>query len=227
MFDSLKCIIASNHLGSYCVPQASMHRPAAQTILRGNVWEPETIGFMRDNCGDGDIVHAGTYFGDFLPGLSAAAGEGALIWAFEPNKENFSCASVGVKLNTLHHRVKLSHAALGPADGTVALSVLDNSGRPLGGASHISDRGTESVLQIALDSLIPDDRHVSILQLDVEGYEEQALRGGEHLVRRDKPILILETVPRSKWFAKLLEDCGYVLGKRLEANTAFVVARPG
>jgi hypothetical protein len=61
----------------------------------------------------------------------------------------------------------------------------------------------------------------------VEGYEEQALRGGEHLVRRDKPILILETVPRSKWFAKLLEDCGYVLGKRLEANTAFVVARPG
>lgn len=219
---ALQCIIASNDFGSYCVPRASLHRPAAQAILRGKVWELETIAFMRDNCGKGDIIHAGTYFGDFLPGLSAAIGDGALIWAFEPNKENYRCASITVELNALHHRVKLNHAALGPTNGTVGLSVLDDSGRPLGGKSYINNSGKESVTQIALDGLIPSGRRISILQLDVEEYEEEALRGSECLVRRDKPILILETVPTSDWFNKLLTDCGYIFEQKLGENTAFV-----
>jgi FkbM family methyltransferase len=219
---ALHCTIASNDYGSYCVPQASGDRPAAQAILCGKAWEPETIAFMRDNCGNGDIVHAGTYFGDFLPGLSSAMSDGALIWAFEPNKENYQCARITVELNALNDRIKLAHAALGDTDGIVMISVLDGAGRPLGGASHVSTTGKERVAQIALDGLIPDRRRVSILQLDVEGCEEQALHGGEKLVRRDRPILILETVPTSEWFNNLLEDCGYVLERCLEENSAFV-----
>ena len=192
-------------------------------ILHGQVWEPETIAFMRDNCGGGDIIHAGTYFGDFLPGLSAAISDRALLWAFEPNKENYRCASITVELNALHHRVKLTHAALGPKEGAVMLSVVDDSGRSIGGMSHVNERGNESVTQIALDGFIPGDRLISILQLDVEGYEEGALRGGEHLIRRAKPILILETVPTSDWFKKLLGDCGYVFETKVAGNSVFAV----
>ena len=179
---------------------------------------------MQDNCGDGDIIHAGAYFGDFLPGLSAAIGDGAMILAFEPNKENYRCASITVELNALHHRIKLTHAALGPADGTVMLAVLDDSGRSLGGLSHVDDRGQESVTQIALDGFVPDGRRVSILQLDVEGHEEESLHGSERLIRRDKPILILETVPTSDWFNGLLKDCGYIFERKLAGNSVFVDA---
>lgn len=219
---ALPCVLASNEFGSYCVPRASLRRPAAQAILRGKVWEPETIAFMRENCGGGDIIHAGTYFGDFLPGLSAAMGAGALIWAFEPNEENYRCASITIELNALCHRVKLTHAALGPENGTVMLSVLDASDYPLGGKSRIDGSGTERVTQIALDGLIPHDRHVSIIQLDVEGYEEKALRGSEQLVRRDRPVLILETVPASDWFNELLKDCGYTFKQTVADNSVFV-----
>jgi FkbM family methyltransferase len=219
---ALSCIFASNDYGSYCVPRASHHRPAAQRILRGKVWERETIAFMREHCGKGDIIHAGTYFGDFLPGLAGGLGEGALIWAFEPNNESYRCASITVELNALQPRVKLTHAALGPNPGTVKISVLDGAGHPLGGGSHVHDQGNETVTQIALDTFIPRGRRVSILQLDVEGYEEQALRGSEQLIRRDKPILIIETVPAGDWFAKLLQDCGYTLKQKLGINSAFV-----
>jgi hypothetical protein len=102
------------------------------------------------------------------------------------------------------------------------LSVLDASDYPLGGKSRIDGSGTESVTQIALDGLIPDDRHVSIIQLDVEGYEEKALRGSEQLVRRDRPILILETVPASDWFNELLKDCDYIFKQTVADNSVFV-----
>lgn len=223
---ALQCIIASNEYGSYCVPQASLHRPASQAILHGDVWEPDTIEFMQKNCGNGDIIHAGTYFGDFLPGLSSDLGDGALIWAFEPNKENYRCARITMELNALDENVRLTHAALGPTDGAAMFSVFDGNGRPLGGASHVNDHGTESVKQIALDSVIPAGRRVTILQLDVEGYEEMALRGAEKLIRRDKPMLILETVPTSEWFNNLLSDCRYAFMQKLAANSAFVTMEP-
>lgn len=219
---ALQCVIASNKFGSYCVPKASLHRPAARAILQAGVWEPETIAFIRDRCGSGDIVHAGTYFGDFLPGICAALADGAMVWAFEPNSENYRCASVTVKLNGLENRIKLTHAALGPVPGTVKISVLSDSGHPLGGASHIGGTGNESVAQIALDAFVPAERRVSILQLDVEKYEEMALRGAEKLIRRDRPILILETNPTGEWFDGLLEECGYVFERNLAENSAFV-----
>jgi len=190
--------------------------------LRGKVWEPETVAFMRDNCQAGDLIHAGTYFGDFLPGLASAIGDGAVIWAFEPNEENCRCARITVELNALNSRVKLTHAALGHVDGKVKVSVEDASGRSLGGWSHVNALGKESVTQIALDGFIPSGRRVSILQLDVEGYEEEALRGGEKLIKRDTPILILETVPNSDWFSKLLSDCGYALDRQVAGNSVFV-----
>ena len=42
-----------------------------------------------------------------------------------------------------------------------------------------------------------------------------ALRGAEKLIRRDGPILILETSPVGDWFDNLLKDCGYVFKRKL------------
>ena len=98
-------------------------RQAPQAILRGKDHGKleSPIAFMREYCGGGDIIHAGTYFGDFLPGISDALREGAMVWAFEPNSENYRCARITIELNGLHDRVKLTHAALGSSEGTVTI----------------------------------------------------------------------------------------------------------
>src|SRR5438477_11756587 len=85
----LRCQIAYNEFGGFCVPTSSLHRPAARKILAGQVHEPQTIAFVAAHGEHGDIVHAGAYFGDFLPGLSRACAPAYRIWAFEPNHANY------------------------------------------------------------------------------------------------------------------------------------------
>jgi len=194
--------------------------------LSGNVWEPDTLAFLTSRCLGGDVVHAGAYFGDFLPALSKAVAPDAHIWAFEPSAENFRCAQSTLKLNVIHN-ITLTHAALGEQAGTALLLTGRIGKLSRGGASAIKaarrpDRVYEEVRLVAIDEIVPADRHVTIIQLDVEHYEQQALAGALSTVRRCRPLLVLENLPRDKsWFEEKVLALGYRKIADLERNTAF------
>jgi FkbM family methyltransferase len=206
-------IIASNKFGRYCVPKSSIARPAAKTILAGEVWEKDTIRFIARNCGAGDVVHAGTFFGDFLPGLSRALHPDARLWAFEPSRENFLCAQQTIALNELAN-VNLTHAGLGARQGSGTLCISED-GKATGGSSRFvaqetRGEGYETAPIVALDDVIPPSRNVTALQLDVEEYEQEALEGALGLLKRCRPLLILETLPRSPdWHEHNVLSLGY------------------
>ena len=181
-------VIAANAHGTYCLPRKALHRPACQAILRGRVWEADTIRFLVEEA-NGDIVHAGTFFGDFLPALSRAYER---VWAFEPNPDSFKCAEITVRLNDLPN-VGLRNSGLGRAEG-VASMTTERDGIYLGGGSFIVDR-PGGIRMEAIDAIVPSDRHVGVIHLDVEGYEGAALEGARETIGRCRPILVLETVP--------------------------------
>lgn len=223
----LQCCVAYNTYGAYCVPRSGFHRPAAQRILAGQVWEAPTIEYMRAHCATGDVVHAGTFFGDFLPALSQALAPGAKVWAFEPNPESHRCAALTMELNGLTN-VTLTHAGLGERPGTLSLVVADATGRSLGGSSHFSQDGasrqqrTVEVPVAAIDSTVPGDRAVSIIQLDVEGFERQALSGAFETIRRCKPILLLETPPDPQWITDHILALGYRAAGEVYDNAIYL-----
>ena len=128
---TLDCLIGRNEYGAYCVPRSSRHRPAAQAILQRSVFEPDTLSLMRST--PGDVIHAGTFFGDFLPAL---ASRDAIVWAFEPNRESYRCACITAALNDLQN-VRLTHAALSDAPGEATLATSDRRGVSYGGGSHL------------------------------------------------------------------------------------------
>lgn len=221
---ALKCTVAYNHYGGYCVPNSSKHRPAAKKILSNDIYEPETIEFMISSCGDGDIIHAGSYFGDFLPALSTGLGAQQKVWAFEPNPENYRCARITIELNNLKN-VVLTNAGLGAKRGNLLMQIADSSGQALGGASRLIDKeeGLENPCEIdflhstdivTIDEIVDPDRNVSIIQLDVEGYEKEALAGALKTIRRHLPIIILEVLPSSTllssdFFSEKILSIGY------------------
>lgn len=226
--DVLQCSIAYNRYGGYCVPLASQHRPVPQTILEGEVWEPLTVDFLVSQCGTGDVIHAGTYFGDFFPPLSRAIAPTAKIWSFEPHPENYRCARITMAINGLRN-IELRNAGLGERAGSFVMNMIDReSGMALGGASRInrelrdaSDVGQTRVEVVSIDDVVPSDRPISIIQLDVEGFEQYALTGALKTIRRCRPAIIVEKKPDEAWLAENLYPLGYQKAGRLHDNTLY------
>ena len=221
----LQCCIAYNKYGGFCVPLSSRYRPAAQKILSGDIYEQNTIEFLTSNSNGGDIVHAGTYFGDFLPALSRSLALDAKVWAFEPNRENYRCTLITTYINELQN-VELTNAGLGERQDSLAMVTSDISGRALGGASRILRKGNEisserkEIVQIVtVDEMIPLDRKVSIIQLDVEGYEKQALSGALKTIQRCLQIILLETLPENDWLTQNILCHGYQISGTVNGNT--------
>jgi FkbM family methyltransferase len=220
-------LIAANRYGRYCVPSSSAHRPAAQAVLAGGVWEPQTLELIAANCGERDVVHAGAYFGDFLPALSAAVAPDTFVWAFEPNPENHVCASQTLALNGLTN-VRLFHAGLGAENASLPFAAVDKEGRALGGGSSFNlaaNPATRLRSDIRTLDGIVGERPVGVIQLDVEGFEEQALTGAVATIARCLPLIILEGVPAaSSPIMERLAALGYKRAGVVHQNTVLAQA---
>lgn len=225
-------LLAHNHFGKYCIPLIFKGRGEAKALIEGGVWELETLEFLRQHVGDGDVVHAGTFFGDMLPGLSSACCEKGKVWAFEPNEIGYLASRMTLDINHISN-VVLSNEALGEREGAENMLVRNTNGHNLGGRCRIeSDMNhpaqlTDQVRVTALDQVIPSHRRVSMIHLDVEDYEHQALKGALALIRRDRPLIVLETVPKQPWFEQVsLKELGYRVLRKVDGNTAFISDRP-
>ncbi len=225
----LQCCIAYNKFGGYCVPLSSYYRPASQSILSGKVYEANTIDFLISNCRNGDIIHAGAFFGDFIPALSKFLAPNAKVWVFEPNSENYLCAFITTKINRLNN-VELKNAGLGRTQGSASMRIKNSDGRTLGGTSRIisekdgnNSQYSEIVEIVSIDAVIPTDRNISILQLDVEGYEKEALMGALQTIKRCKPIIVLENLPEENWLKENILKLGYRISGKAENNKILTI----
>lgn len=215
---ALDALIARNEHGVYCVP-ARARGIVPRTIRRGKVWERDTLALLGEI--DGDVVHAGAFFGDFLPAL--AHGREGMVWAFEPNLENFRCASITVQLNGLEN-VTLSHAGLSDQAGEAFVTTGATGWNLSGGVARLVfddsfSRSREAVAVTTVDAAIPADRHVGVVHLDVEGHEQQALLGALATIARCRPVILVETLPSHDWLAQHLP--GYRRTGQVDRNIVF------
>lgn len=179
----------------YFVPRYALHRPVAGKILRKRYVSPPLHALVAQvmDWRPGSIVHAGTFFGDMLPSFSRKTTN--LVYAFEPVLENYLLARRTIERNELDN-VVLFHAGLGERTGQGKVETRRGPRRHRGGSSHIvSDPerptyATQRISLIPIDHLAIDD--LSLLQLDVEGYERRVLEGARGTIARNEPVVVLE-----------------------------------
>lgn len=213
-------IFGKNKYGEYAVPKTSSYRPASVHILRGSVWEQKTIDYISSLNLNNEIIHAGTYFGDFLPFLSQTFKK---VWAFEISDVNHNAALKTLELNNIDN-VSLNKFALGDVESFVNIQT-NISGKDLGGTSKVInyDSGT-SIKQVKLDDIIPKDSKIDIIHLDIEGSEINAIKGAMELIIRNKPILILEdnnNDVQKNWFKQNIIALGYKKVLQVDENKVF------
>jgi FkbM family methyltransferase len=213
--------IAENEYGKYAVPiNVINYDGLSRSLLNGLVWEEKTVRYIIDNCGSGSIIHAGTFIGDFLPALGKT---GNYVLAFEPVYESFWCAQETIRLNFGEdHNIHLFNYGLGDVSSSRRIRNTDFRGIIMAGRARymdesLPDSDTEETTIVTLDEMVIQEGRrfdeFSIIHLDIEGFEERAVKGAINIIRESTPHLILECWNRklfdSDFFKKEIFSLGY------------------
>jgi len=189
-------------------------------IYRG-AYEPAiTDLILRELDDDSVFFDIGANIGWFSLHV-AQAYPGAVIHAFEPGKFAFFNLSKNVAHNGYRERILLNHAAVSDHGGTEFFT-SNQIGHALNhlvrSETTLSSTATE-VTCTTLDTYSDEQKitRIDLIKCDVEGAELLVLKGGESLLKRFQPKLMLEVSP--EWMARfghtplqlwtLLQDHGY------------------
>ena len=182
----------------------------------------QEIEFHRALHRPGVIVDAGAHEGRLT--LALAALPDTEVLAFEPLPPAF--ARLRQMVSGLGARVTLRPEALSDRAGSVSLTVPRVGGVPqeqwgsivkdyaaiMRDDPRVDALDTWVVPRVTLDSL--DLSAVTAIKIDVEGAEEEVLRGGLDLLRRCRPVLSVEIEERhragsTRAIPDLLRPLGY------------------
>ncbi len=133
------------------------------------------------------------------------------VYTFEPDYLNFNC----LVMNTLENEnIFRYQAGLGDIRKPFSLQIDRSNCGSYNMGKSITDG---NIPQLQIDDLGIKD--VSLIQLDVEGYEENCIRGGLKTIEEFKPIIVVETAwanPES-----FLNIIGYYSIGRVDVDTIF------
>lgn len=165
-----------------------------KSLLSGDFYEPVLLRHVLDNYTGGAVLDVGAnvgnhsvFFAHYLqdkPDFS--------LDAFEPEASAHRFLSENLANNVSSPRISVHNLAVGSTSGSVDLN--SGSSNNLGAAKVIrsSHDSTLKIEMKSLDEIIPPSKKVSIIKMDIEGFEPNALIGGQRILSDNSPILYIE-----------------------------------
>lgn len=151
------------------------------------------LTFLRE--GD-TVLDIGANVGWFSLRAARRVGESGRVIAFEPDPITCERMKENVRSNGLKN-ITIEHIGLGETSGCAMLERVNfrNSGMNRIVQSVTCDsRDMVLVHLLRMDDYCKDSHidNISVIKIDVEGYEMKVLHGGEHTIYRHLPIIIIE-----------------------------------
>ena len=174
-----------------------MHNPVARlyTVPYTGTFEAKETDWLRQRISTGMIcIDAGGSFGWHAVLLSQLVGESGKVYSFEPLPNNFNQLKKNISMNNCCN-VQLECCALAETAGMREL-FLPDIGVSGSFELHEYQRQFEKILcpTVTLDQFCLQNSVIKIdfIKADVEGAEWLVLKGGEQIIKRDRPILFVE-----------------------------------
>ena len=186
---------------------------------------------------DGVFIDAGANIGLFSLWVARRFPK-AKVYAFEPHPLLATCLTLSVDRSIYGQNIQVYPAALGATEGAATLHAHKTSS---GGHSLIAteiekeNRGhTISDVQVyTIDGLVERGSfsRVDFIKADVQGFENEVLKGGAATIRKSRPALLLELENRAlaqggSFFEQYFEDLGeYRFRVAGEVGTHFPISQ--
>lgn len=167
--------------------------------------------FMRRFIHTGDhVIDAGANMGAFALPMARAVGPNGSVMAFEPQPEIFNCLQNTAALNKMP-QLQVFQKGLGEVAGIVHCAGQNYSDMGHFAGHSLLEKGTDIKVEIVrIDDVFLAPR-LSFMKIDVEGMEEDVLKGAAQTIRRDRPVLYVENdkPDKSAGVITTLMDMGY------------------
>ncbi|WP_252224097.1 FkbM family methyltransferase [Clostridium sp. ZBS2] len=141
-----------------------------------------------ENIQNKDIIDAGAFIGDSALIFSPLTNK--KVYCFEPVPENYNNMLKTVELNNLKNVVPVK-SALGSKNGKLQLSVNSSSSTIYENDAFTYNDHIEADV-ITLDEYVKkNDLNVGLIKADLEGAEQEFLKGAMNTIITQKPILLI------------------------------------
>ncbi|MDG1372545.1 MAG: FkbM family methyltransferase, partial [Paracoccaceae bacterium] len=150
-----------------------------KSILSGDFYEPVLLRHVINNYTGGAVLDVGANIGNhsvFFAHYLQDKPDFSLD-AFEPEASAHKFLKENLANNVSSPRISVHNVAVGSANGSVDLN--SGSSNNLGAAKVIrsSYENTLKIPMKPLDEIVPPSKNVSIIKMDIEGFEPNALIG--------------------------------------------------
>ena len=162
------------------------------------------IELVRDKAGlrDKVFIDAGGFIGDSALVLQEYTDK--QIYSFEVNPNNVELFKRSIELNHLSSKVTLVEKALWSKKTTLEFNLCGSASslKKLHGISYEPE--TIKVPTISLDRFVRENQlEVGLIKVDLEGAESEFLKGAEHTIKTQKPVLLLSIYHKPSDFFEL------------------------
>ena len=178
-------IVNSRSLGIFLVEKESQDM-IKKVIREGWHREWHIAQHFRKYIRPGSVVvDIGAHIGTHTATFSHVVGDQGRVYAFEPQLKIFSELLLNMELNG-RRNISFHRVALGNTNQWVEMNPHSDSNE---GGISVGMSG-DRVEMMKLDDF--HLKNVSIIKIDVEGYEMEVLAGARETIRKNRPVIFLE-----------------------------------
>ena len=184
------------HFPSFSVYVSLEDLAVGNHVLIGRSYDPGVAAVLNRRVKPGmAVVDIGANIGYLTMLLASLVAGSGLVVAVEPNPENIKLLEASRRVNGFD-QVLVIQAAAGRQTGLLALNVSYSNGTTTELPSDVDTIfASRPVPCLAFDAILPKDRRIDLIKIDVEGAELNALTGLSETIDRDRPVIVSELSP--------------------------------
>jgi len=183
-------VILKTRFGFKIELEPAFDKNIENVIYQRGVYEQGTVAVVQSFLKEGDVfIDVGANIGFLSLVAAEKVGKTGEVHAFEPVPSTLEILTKNKNIN-IYDQLSIYPHALG---NETAKRFIYSENENRGGASlvnHISDEGIEIDIK-RLDDL-EFSKPITVIKIDVEGFEFEVLKGAENIILENKPKLIIE-----------------------------------
>ena len=183
-------------------------------------WSETEIILLKQLVKDNEnIIEVGSNIGTHTIPLAKHVLNGGLVYAIEPQSQNYKLLSKNIKDNKLKN-VKILKLAISSKQGEAYMNIFNENLINNYGDSKIfanNFQNSESVIVKTLDQLFYDDnkerKSIKLIKCDAQGQELNIILGSKKIINTHKPFLYLENddINTSKALIEKIKEMKYIM----------------